>query len=320
MLALVVAAFLVAFLTVRLLLSRFARLALDQPNERSLHSSPVPRTGGIAVLAGMLVAFVANAQQIWLPVTLAFILGAVSLYDDVHHLRTRVRLAAHLGAAVVVVWYVLGGLSILALVVLVLALGWITNLYNFMDGADGVAGGMAVIGFGAYSLAAFAAGHVPLATVCGAIAAASLAFLISNFYPARIFLGDVGSIPLGFLVGALGVVGWRDNVWPLWFPLLAFGPFMGDATVTLLKRLAKRQRVWQPHRDHYYQRLIRMGFGHRIVAVMGYAAMLFCAAMALVGRTQSAAVQAAAFATATLVLALMAFWIDRRWRRIEKHA
>jgi UDP-N-acetylmuramyl pentapeptide phosphotransferase/UDP-N-acetylglucosamine-1-phosphate transferase len=197
---------------------------------------------------------------------------------------------------------------------------WITNLYNFMDGADGVAGGMAVIGFSAYAIAAWLAGHEALAMLCAAIAAGSLAFLIHNFHPARIFLGDVGSIPLGFLAATLGLVGWRDDLWPLWFPLLVFGPFNADATITLVKRLARRQKVWRPHRDHYYQRIVRMGLGHRAAALLGYAVMVFCAAAALLGRGQSPGVQAAAFAAGTVVLAVMAFWVDRRWAGFEKNA
>jgi len=161
---------------------------------------------------------------------------------------------------------------------LILAVGWITNLYNFMDGSDGLAGGMSVIGFGAYALAA---GASPLATVSLCIAAAAGAFLVFNFHPARIFLGDVGSIPLGFLAGALGLVGWRGDAWPLWFPLLVFAPFIADATVTLARRAARGERVWQAHREHYYQRLVRSRLGHRGTAALAYVAMGLCAAAAL---------------------------------------
>jgi UDP-N-acetylmuramyl pentapeptide phosphotransferase/UDP-N-acetylglucosamine-1-phosphate transferase len=192
---------------------------------------------------------------------------------------------------------------------------WVTNLYNFMDGADGVAGGMAVIGFGAYTLAALSAGHASLAVAGAALAAANLAFLLHNFHPARIFLGDVGSIPLGFLAAALGLQGWRDDVWPLWFPLLVFGPFIGDATLTLLKRAARREPVWRAHREHYYQRMVRMGLGHRATALIGYGAMLACAGAALAGRGQPSALQAAAFGGGVLVLAVMAAWVDLSWRR-----
>ncbi len=226
-----------------------------------------------------------------------------------------VRLAAHVAAAVIAVWYMMSPMDPVAMVVLVVAVVWVTNLYNFMDGADGVAGGMAVIGFGTYASAPGLPDHVAYAAICAALAAASAAFLIHNFHPARIFLGDVGSIPLGFLAAVLGILGWRDDLWSLWFPVLVFGPFNADATVTLLKRLARRERVWRPHRDHYYQRIVRMGLGHRTAALIGYAVMVFCAAMALLGRGHGVAVQAAVFAAASVVLAALALWVDLRWAR-----
>jgi UDP-N-acetylmuramyl pentapeptide phosphotransferase/UDP-N-acetylglucosamine-1-phosphate transferase len=187
-------------------------------------------------------------------------------------------------------------------------------LFNFMDGSDGLAGGMAAIGFGAYALAAVLSGHAPLASLCLALAAASVGFLMRNFPPARIFLGDVGSIPLGFLVFALGISGWRDDVWPLWFPVLVFGPFIGDATITLVKRLIKGELVWRAHRDHYYQRLVRMGFGHRGTALVAYAIMLGCAVAALLGRQQGPAVQASVFVGVAILLGVFAAWVDLRWR------
>jgi UDP-N-acetylmuramyl pentapeptide phosphotransferase/UDP-N-acetylglucosamine-1-phosphate transferase len=190
-----------------------------------------------------------------------------------------------------------------------------TNLYNFMDGADGVAGGMTLIGFAAYAIAAWLAGDAALATLCAAIAAAALGFLIHNFHPARIFLGDVGSIPLGFLAAALGIVGWRHDAWPLWFPVLVFGPFNADATVTFLRRLARREKVWEAHREHYYQRIVRMGLGHRSAALIGYAVMCGCAAFALIGRTQAPGLQLAAFAAGSALLGALALWVDVRWSR-----
>src|SRR3990170_8547761 len=94
-----VLSFFLAFVAVRVLLSRFGRFALDQPNERSLHQRPVPRTGGIAVLLGAAVSLAFGAAGLWLPLTLALALAAVSFFDDLHRLRTRVRLTAHVAAA-----------------------------------------------------------------------------------------------------------------------------------------------------------------------------------------------------------------------------
>ena len=272
--------FVVAFAAVWVLLARFARLALDQPNERSLHERPVPRTGGIAVLAGAAIALAFGATALWLPLALALALAVLSFADDVKGLPALARLSAHVGAAAVLVWHV-APLDVWQMALLVLALAWLTNLYNFMDGSDGLAGGMTVFGFGAYAAAAWLAGAAVLATLCLCIAAAAAAFLVFNFHPARIFMGDVGSIPLGFLAGALGLVGWRDGAWPLWFAPLVFAPFIVDATLTLARRMAKRERVWQAHRDHYYQRMVRGSLGHRGTAYVGYAVMAACAGVAL---------------------------------------
>ena len=309
--------FVVAFVALRILLFRFAAFGLDEPNARSLHQRAVPRTGGIAVLAGAAVSLAFGGSALWLPLACALALAAVSFLDDLFDLSAAPRLAAHAAAAGLLAWYVLSPMHPAELVALGLAIVWITNLFNFMDGSDGLAGGMATVGFGAYGLAASFSADYPLAVVCWCAAAACTAFLFHNFHPARIFMGDVGSIPLGFLAGGLGVLGWRDDVWPLWFPLLVFGPFIGDATVTLLKRALRRERVWQAHRDHYYQRLVRMGFGHRRTAYIEYAAMLACAAAALLAREQHPAVQAAVFCAASLGLAVLAGWVDLRWRRHE---
>jgi UDP-GlcNAc:undecaprenyl-phosphate GlcNAc-1-phosphate transferase len=310
--------FVVAFVAVRVLLSRFGRFALDEPNARSLHERPVPRSGGIAVLLGAATAFAFGAGPFWLPAALALGLAAVSFVDDLHRLPTLGRLTVHLAAAALLVWYLLTPMHPVEIVVLVLAVTWITDLYNFMDGSDGLAGGMATIGFAVYALAAWLAGEAALAAFCVALSAASAAFLLHNLHPARIFLGDVGSIPLGFLAGALGLAGWRNDAWPLWFPVLVFGPFIADATVTLLRRLVRGEKVWKAHREHYYQRMVLMGFGHRRTAWLAYVAMGVCAAAAVLGRNQPPWLQGLAFFGASVVLGAFALWVDLRWARFAR--
>jgi len=316
--AVAVLSFVVAFAATRVLLTRFGRFALDRPNERSLHQNPVPRTGGIAVLAGAAVALAFGAAEIWLPLILGLALATVSFLDDLRGMPTAARLAAHVAAAAFLVWYVLSPMHPVEMLVLILAVGWITNLYNFMDGSDGLAGGMAAIGFAAYGLAAWWGEDAALAALCVALSSAALAFLLHNHHPARIFLGDVGSIPLGFLAAALGLLGWRNDLWPLWFPVLVFGPFIGDATVTLVRRLLRRERVWHAHREHYYQRMVRMGLGHRGTAWTGYAVMALCAGAALFGRGQPPGMQAAGFLATSVVLGAMAIWVDVRWTRFRR--
>ena len=306
------------------LLSPFGRrLMLDRPNARSLHDRPVPRSGGIAIAAGTAAGAAANAAApgaLGIVLIAAAVLVVVSLLDDVLTLPTLLRLAAHLAAAGAVLLFSIGGVGPAAAVLLILAIGWSANLYNFMDGSDGLAAGMAVFGFGGYALAAQQAGDAPLAGLSASIAAASGAFLVFNFPPARIFMGDAGSVPLGFLAGALGVLGWHGGAWPLWFPMLVFAPFACDATLTLIKRLLRRERVWQAHREHYYQRLVRMGFGHRGTALIEYAAMAGCAATALLAREASSAFQIGAVGAATLVLIAIALWIDARWARFSRES
>ena len=316
-----IAAFLVALLAARLLLTPAGRrIALDTPNERSLHAQPVPRTGGIAIAAGVGAACAISWPGLPVILAAAAVLAAASFADDVLGLTTLVRLALHLGAAAAVLAVDLEVSAPLLFVVFALALAWTANLYNFMDGADGLAGGMAVFGFGAYALAAYLFGAQTLAALCASLAAAAGAFLVFNWHPARLFMGDVGSVPLGFLAGALGLQGWAIGAWPLWFPLLVFAPFMCDATLTLIKRLLRRERVWQAHREHYYQRLVRMGFGHRGAAFVEYAAMAACASLALLVMRETAVVQGIALAFAAVALAGVAVWIDARWARFLRAA
>jgi len=309
-------AFLVALVLARLLLTPAGRrLALDRPNERSLHSHPIPRTGGLAVAAGVVAACALIQPGLAVTLVAAAALVAVSFVDDVASLPTLARFAAHVAAAAAVLAWQVGYSEPVFFIALVLAVAWYANLYNFMDGSDGLAGGMALFGFGAYAAAAFFAGADPYAALCASIAAASAGFLAFNFPPARIFMGDAGSVPLGFLAGALGVLGWSRGYWPLWFPLLVFAPFVCDATLTLLRRLLRGERVWQAHKEHYYQRLVRMGFGHRGTAWIEYAAMAACAGAALAARREPVAVQAAALAAAAAVLIAVALWVDARWAR-----
>jgi UDP-GlcNAc:undecaprenyl-phosphate GlcNAc-1-phosphate transferase len=306
--------FILASLVVRLLASpRLARLVLDIPNDRSLHGEPTPRTGGVGLLfaaAGVWLAF--GAPGMLATALLALILAAVFLIDDVRGLPVAVRLGSQFAAALAFV--LVSGLEApLMLPLVIVAIAWSMNLYNFMDGSNGLAGGMTAIGFGAYAIAAEAAGARDLALAGTVIAGAALGFLIWNFDPARIFLGDAGSVTLGFLAAAIGVFGWQRTAWPFWFPVLIFSPFVLDASVTLVRRALRREALWQAHKSHYYQRLIRMGWGHRRTAIAAYALMLAVASTALLVRSAAPAVAVAAVAVWLLVYAALAYSIDRRW-------
>lgn len=285
------------------------RLAMDHPNERSLHLRAVPRIGGLIAIPVGLGCAVAAGVSLALPAA-AMALCLLSYMDDRHALPAAVRLGAHLCAAAIIVGL---GADAWTLVLSALAVGWMTNLFNFMDGSDGLAGGMALLGFSAYGVAALASNE-ELALFCFVVAAAAGGFLFFNFHPARVFMGDAGSIPFGFLAGAMGLLGWQSGVWPAWFPLLVFSPFIVDASVTLARRALRGERIWQAHREHYYQRLVRMGWGHRRTALAEYAVMAAAGASALLLATLDPALQWLGLVAWGAVYAGLAWRIDRAWQ------
>jgi len=299
-----------------LLRSRFSTLALDRPNPRSLHETPVPRTGGIGLHAGILLALGMIAPN--LPLALAVALGllyAVSLLDDIRGVPAPARLTVHLIAAgLFSASMLLDGYGALAALVTAVAIAWLANVYNFMDGSDGLAGGMTLFGFFVYGIAAWLAGSTEFALVNFSIAAAATAFLVFNFPPARVFMGDVGSVPLGFLAGALGLIGWVQRDWAWWFPILVFSPFVVDASVTLVRRVCRREKWREAHRDHYYQRLVQLGWGHRTTAVAEYALMLACGVLALAALAAPAPLQWLGLTGAAIAYTGLIIAVERLWR------
>lgn len=293
------------------------KLPLDEPNDRSLHKRPIPRIGGVAVTAGVVVGWMMTYSRVspWL-LTATLLLALISLADDIRELPVLFRLFAHFLAAVTAVLFYAGAQEqgTLQSILLVVALVWMTNLYNFMDGADGLAGGMTLLGFSCYGLAALAEGDASMAAMAFSVAAAATGFLAFNFPPAKVFLGDCGSIPLGFLAGVLGYLGWQSSLWPAWFPLLVFSPFIVDATVTLIARMVRGEQFWKPHREHCYQRLVRMGWGHRRTAVFYYALMAGSGLLALMARMAPPAWQIATLVTAMFIYASIGVLCVIRWR------
>ena len=281
--------------------TRIGQVLVDFPNARGLHASPVARVGGIALFVSvwLLSGFWIQRDLVAAIAGLSVVLLAISLIDDLRSLAALLRLLVHAGVAIVIVliWMDAFGFSSNRLnasaswlrspacaLAVVLAIIWMTNLYNFMDGADGLAGGMSVIGFGTYAIASALQPNfgVSLGFLAIAIAGASAGFLVFNFSPARVFMGDAGSIPLGFLAATLGVHGSLEQIWPWWFGVLVFSPFIVDASATLLRRTAQGNKPWIAHRDHYYQRLILGGWSHRKTAFVYYCVMLASAGSALV--------------------------------------
>jgi UDP-N-acetylmuramyl pentapeptide phosphotransferase/UDP-N-acetylglucosamine-1-phosphate transferase len=263
-----------------------ARDLMDRPNERSSHSRPVPRGGGIAVMVMVLPSWLFLAlmtgifSQVWPIVLAAALLAMMSFADDVKGLSPLPRFAGHV-AAVVLGLLLLpdsallfdGWLPLWAdRVIAGLAWVWFINLFNFMDGIDGITGveTIAVAGGLAAALLVAVAGqggdwsHAALAAV---LAGAGAGFLVLNWHPARLFLGDVGSVPLGYLLGWLLL--WVSCVAGLWWLVLLLPAYYwADATTTLVWRLLRGEKPWLAHRDHAYQAAIRAGTRHDHVALL----------------------------------------------------
>lgn len=324
-------AFIAALLVTHLICDPASRLhVLDHPNERSLHTQAVPRTGGVAILTGIAAAFLllygiadfSSATVGWIA-SGATVVALLSLIDDRQRLSVRLRLLGQVVSAGLVVagglWLRESGLPgadwawapTMGVVVSMLFLVWMTNLYNFMDGMDGFAGGMAVIGFGTFVVLGVLAGNSAFITTSLIIASAAAGFLVFNFPPARIFMGDGGSATLGMLAGGLSLWGVRDGVFPFWVALLVFSPFIVDATVTLLRRLGRGERVWQAHKSHYYQRLVQSGWGHKKTVLYEYVLMLACGLSALLAQHLNPPGQVALIVFWCLVYPLLMIGVHR---------
>ena len=342
--ALAAMVFLLAYGATRYLCSPVAWLRqLDHPNERSLHAVPTPRTGGLAILGSLMLGFVgfqlffaASAEDQpsrWI-IGAALLVGAVSFRDDRMGLPPGLRFAVHSAAAVAVVvgtgltvpqiaFPLLGtwALGPLGPPLAVLFLMWMTNLYNFMDGMDGFAGGMTVVGFGFLAYMALRGGQPGLAALAWLIIAAAGGFLVYNVPPARIFMGDVGSAPLGFLAGALSLKGVQEQAFDFWVPVLIFSPFLVDATMTLLQRSLRGEKVWQAHREHYYQRLVLSGWSHRKTVVIEYLLMLASGSSSLVYSHASERGQLAILAAWAVLYMALARGVSRiEWRQRARTA
>ena len=300
------------WLTDRLCSPRSYLSILAHPNDRTLHSMPTPQTGGLAVIGSVVISLILAASvlaitqpskavlpkglasgSVWIVVSMLLIF-VVSFIDDCVGLPVALRLGVQAVSACIIIWGlgltlsyipIPGGPTILlgmaAIPLSVLLLLWMANLYNFMDGMDGFAGGMTFFGFGFLAYFGWQA-HFPVMLIIATfVAMGALGFLTHNFPPARIFMGDAGSITVGFMAGTLMILGVRDGIFEIWVPIMIFSPFIVDATVTLTRRVLHRKKIWEAHREHYYQRLVLSGWSHRRTVLAEYGVMILCGGLAV---------------------------------------
>lgn len=303
---------------------------LDHPNERSLHSRPTPRSGGVAILVAIYLSSLVAvgccvepaAALVWIAVS-GLLVAGMSFADDRFGLPVRHRLVAHFAAAGLVVAAGLHltdlGLpgvdaslpGLLSVPVTLLFVVWMINLFNFMDGMDGFAGGMAVSGFGTLALLGWLGDYYTYAFFNLIVAAAAAGFLLFNFPPARIFMGDAGSSSLGLFAAVSSLWGAGARVFSFWTAVLVFSPFIVDATVTLIRRLIKGERLWEAHKSHYYQRLVQLGWGHRKTALGEYGLMVACSVSAVWAANRPVGIQWAMIVGWALVYGLLVLLVNR---------
>lgn len=248
---------------------------LDHPNERSSHTMPTPKGGGLAIIIAFYFALFYLYLHAHIDSELFFALLSalpviiISLLDDIYHLSAKIRLVVQFGSAAAALYFI-GGVDTLGLgsfslsgtwlnLLALLGIVWMTNLYNFLDGIDGYAGSEALfVGAAAYLL--FGNETALL------VAAAAAGFLLLNWYKASIFMGDVGSAPLGFIFAVLMLYDAGSPNFLGWMMLLAL--FWFDATLTLFRRMKRGEKLSQPHKKHAYQRLNQAGFTHDKVVLL----------------------------------------------------
>ena len=278
---------------------------LDVPNERSSHQAPTPRSGGIAVAAtffvGLVVMYV-GSDVVRLPqgpfvafLVVSGLLAAVSLYDDLKGASAFVKLAAQAASAGLFVLFVahldrfelpVAGTVSLGAAGYVVTVFWLiafTNAFNFMDGINGLASGVAIIAALFLALVGFVEGAHFVYIASLSLTGALLGFFVFNFARGRIFLGDTGSQVVGFVLAALAVLGRSGEAGeiPFWFTPLVFFTFLFDVVLTLAHRGLRGRNVLRAHREHLYQLLVRLGASHVRVSLLHFVLAALNGAVAL---------------------------------------
>lgn len=281
--SLLVSAFVVSFVSTRFV-RKYAISAnmWDVPNERSSHLTATPRGGGIAIVialfAGLMVATVVEMVPrdiFWAVLGAGAAVAGIGFLDDRGHVSAVWRLVVHFAAAGWSLYWLGAGTwqfsatdggasEWIGIIATAIAFVWVVNLFNFMDGTDGIAGGEVVFVAGAGAVFVGSSGHPGLALTLALTAVASAGFLVWNWPPAKIFMGDVGSGFVGCVLAILAYASIRDGT-PTWTWLILMGVFLVDGTVTLLGRMARGDRWYAAHRSHAYQNAARRWASHKKV-------------------------------------------------------
>lgn len=257
-------------------------LLMDMPNKRSSHTKVVPRVGGIPIILIFFTALLIinpNLFKLFPGYLLgAFVIAAVGITDDFINLKGPLKIMGMVAGALlpIILGIKLNYLPLLGnneIILYVLSFIWIyglINAFNFMDGIDGLMGGVGSIAFCFLAFFAFQTGNFPVMLISLILLSGCLAFLLFNYHPASVFLGDAGSMFIGYNLAILSImiINHSQNQIPIYVPALVLSPIIFDSLVTFIKRGIKGKNVIIAHREHLYQRLIIIGYSHRSVSII----------------------------------------------------
>ena len=289
--------FFISLITIKIAVKFLSKTnTIDIPNERSSHNNPTPKGAGLGIIATLLIVYYS-----FFPITDFLFTGSIliltilSFINDNKQISIVIRLITQMVLTIIVLnfWPPLKHIillnSIIPLwlenIIMFLLIIWIINLFNFMDGIDGISGIQCIIiGIGVGSSLYLSQQEYKLEQIiAGFIAGASLAFLLWNWYPAKVFLGDTGSIPLGFINAILLLLLCKNDLW--YVAIIINNYYFFDASITLLRRIKMKKKPWLAHKDHFYQKAIQNGYSHskvcKIIAIHG-ALLIFLSSFATI--------------------------------------
>jgi len=286
----VLAAFVVALLVTPLMKKIGLKLgAVDKPNERKVHSRVITRIGGFAIYAGFVVPTLFTQlpdRQVLGLVVAGTLIVMVGLFDDLRGMSAKVKLLGQIGAALVLVWFGVevdyitnplnGGIISLGKLSLPITIFWligVTNAVNLIDGLDGLAAGITAIAALTLAVVAWTQEQYSVVAMALFLTASTLGFLRYNFNPAQLFMGDCGSLFLGFNLGALSVMGLSKGatVISLFIPIIILGIPIMDTFFAITRRFSNKKPIFEPDKGHLHHRLLAMGLTHQQSVLVMYA-------------------------------------------------
>jgi len=304
-----------------LLIIFFTRVKLnkifyDVPNQRSSHTKPTLKIGGVIIFSIFFPTIYNEYYSFSINLLLpAFIIFIISFLDDLFHVSNLIRFLFHLFASIIFI-SLLPIDNIFISMFFVISMIWITNLYNFMDGIDGLSVSMTIVGFSSFAYIFYLKSAYDLSVISSLLVFVVLPFFYFNFIKSKIFIGDSGATTIGFLAGALGLIGWTNELFPIWFPILIFVPFGADATLTLILRLYERKNPFQPHNEFFFHKLIFLGYPKNIVLYLYLFFMILSSLLAFFIIKCSIEVIYFSFYLYLILLLCILVYIHVKWKKI----